>query len=92
MTDHTHNENGDGVSEDDGGMPRFDLGQRTDTARAAGDRRRSEQQRRDANHQSDTRGEHRYSDVHQTEAEQQARQERDDLKQRLAGPGTRPAR
>jgi hypothetical protein len=45
----------------------------------------------DATHDSDLRGEHRYADAHQTEAEKKARQERDDLKKRLAGRGTRRA-
>jgi hypothetical protein len=56
---------------------------------AGGDNRRSQQGRLDASHQSDTRGEHRYADLHQTHAEQAARQERDDLKERLA---SRPSR
>lgn len=46
--------------------------------------RRSERDRLDASHESNTRGEHRYSDTHQTEAEQKARRDRDDLKRALA--------
>jgi hypothetical protein len=42
------------------------------------------QKRLDSSHQSDVRGEHRYSGVHQTPADRQARQDRDDLKTRLA--------
>jgi len=53
-----------------------------------GETRAAEQKRRDASHQSDVRGEHRYPDAHQTVAEQTARRDRDDLKGRLAG---RPA-
>lgn len=34
-------------------------------------------------HDSDRRGDHRYPDVHQLPAERLARQERDDLKDRL---------
>jgi hypothetical protein len=45
---------------------------------------RSERDRLDASHQSDARGEHRYADAHQTEAEQKARRDRDDLKRTLA--------
>ena len=92
MNDHTNNENRAGVSawEDDGGAQRSDARRPTDQARGAtSDRRRSEQERLDATHQSDTRGEHRYGDVGQTGPEQKARQERDDLKQQLAGRGTR---
>jgi len=70
--------------EDDGGARRVDAVPRTDNAPTAGDKHRSQQERLDARHQSDTRGEHRYDDVHQTRTEQAARQERDDLKQRLA--------
>jgi hypothetical protein len=42
------------------------------------------QKRLDSSHESDVRGEHRYSGVHQTPADRQARQDRDDLKTRLA--------
>ena len=49
------------------------------------EKRAGEQARRDASHQSDVRGEHRYPDAHQTAAEQTARRNRDDLKGRLAG-------
>jgi hypothetical protein len=86
MKDHTNNENRDGVSgwEDEGGALQSGAGRQIHNARAAGDRRRPAQERLDESHQSDTRGEHRYDDVHQTGAEQEARQERDDLKQRLA--------
>ena len=45
---------------------------------------RSEQQCLDTSHQSDTRGEHRYDDVHQTGPQRDARQDRENLKQRLA--------
>ena len=50
-----------------------------------GEKRAGEQERRDASHQSDVRGEHRYPDAHQTAAEQTSRRNRDDLKGRLAG-------
>ena len=56
----------------------------------ARDERQSQQQRLDATHQSDTRGEHRYADLHQTRPEQEARQARDDLKQRMATPRRHP--
>jgi hypothetical protein len=86
MKDHRHTDNHIAVSEweDDGGARSSDAGRRTGNAPAVGDRHQSQQERFDASHQSDTRGEHRYDDLHQTGAEQEARQERDDLKQRLA--------
>jgi hypothetical protein len=37
----------------------------------------------DTSHDSSARGEHRYADTHQTEAEQQARHDRDALKRKL---------
>ena len=39
----------------------------------------------DATHDSSARGEHRYPDSHQTEAEQQTRRGRDELKRKLGG-------
>ena len=95
MKDHANDENRDAVSgwEGEGGALQPDAVRRLDMARAAaGDRRRPAQERLDESHQSDTRGEHRYDDAHQTGAEQKARQARDDLKQRLAGRVTRRVR
>jgi len=57
---------------------------RIDSSRPA-DRRRAEQERFDRSYESCVRGEHRYSDTHQTASEQEARRQRDALKQRLAG-------
>ena len=53
---------------------------------------RSERDRLDASHDSNTRGEHRYADALQTEAEQQARRDRDDLKRALASQRPRAPR
>lgn len=39
----------------------------------------------DATHDSSARGEHRYPDSHQTEAELKARRDRDELKRKLEG-------
>jgi hypothetical protein len=39
----------------------------------------------DTTHDSSVRGEHRYPDTHQTEAEQNARRDRDALKRKLGG-------
>jgi hypothetical protein len=93
MKDHTNSENRDAVSgwEDDGGASRSDARPPTHNARAPHERRRSVQDRLDVGHQSDMRGEHRYDSVHQTRAEQKARQQRDELKQRLAGRVNRSA-
>jgi hypothetical protein len=90
MKNHRNVDNGGAASrwDDDGGAPKPDVGRRPGDARAA-DRRLSQQGRLDVSHQSDTRGEHRYGDAHQTEAEQRARKNRDDLKWRLAGHNTR---
>jgi hypothetical protein len=86
MKDHLNAENRDAVSgwEDERGALQSEATRRIDNARPPRDRRRPTQKRLDESHLSDIRGEHRYDDVHQTEAEQEARQERDELKQRLA--------
>jgi hypothetical protein len=49
------------------------------------EKRDPDRDRLDASHESDIRGEHRYPDAHQSDAEQAARRNRDDLKRRLAG-------
>jgi hypothetical protein len=57
---------------------------RSDTER----RKKSDREGRsafDATHDSSARGEHRYPDEHQTTAEQNTRQTRDDLKRKLTG-------
>jgi hypothetical protein len=59
-------------------------GQTTRKDRRADRKPRSERERLDANHDSNTRGEHRYADAHQTVAEQQARRDRDNLKRVLS--------
>lgn len=84
--DEANDENRDAVLgwEDEGGALQSEAARRTGDARTAHDRRRSAQEHLDESHQSDIRGEHRYDGAHQTKAQQEARQERDDLKQRLA--------
>ena len=84
MKDESNDEHRDAVSgwEDEGGALPSEAARRIDSARSPRDRRRQAQKRLDESHQSDIRGEHRYDD--QTEAEKEARQERDDLKRRLA--------
>ena len=88
MKDPSSGENHGAVSEweDDGGARGSDVGRGRGNGPEARDRRRSQQERLDATHQSDTRGEHRYPDLHQTRTGREARQARDDLKQRLANP------
>ena len=88
MKDHNRGENHGAVSdwEDDGGARGSEARPGSGNAPVARDRRRSQQQQLDVTHQSDIRGEHRYPDLHQTRAEREARQARDDLKQRLANP------
>lgn len=89
---NTSNEKRDALSawEDDGGARRSGAASQTEPTRVLRERRRA-QQGLDATHDSDLRGEHRYDDAHQTAAEKTARQERDDLKQRLAGRVARRA-
>ena len=88
MKDPSSGANRGAVSEweDDGGASGSDVGRGSGDAPVARDRRRAQQERLDAPHQSDTRGEHRYADLYQTRTEQESRQARDDLKQRLAAP------
>ena len=66
--------------DDEGGAAASDnQPKRTDQGSGAG-----AQKRLDSSHESDVRGEHRYSGVHQTPADREARHDRDDLKARLA--------
>jgi hypothetical protein len=94
MKPRSNEDNPGGLSgwDDDGGAPPSDAASRPDQPRPTTDRRQSEQHRTDASHDSDTRGEHRYDDAHQTTAEQEARQDRDDLKRRLRGDPIRRRR
>jgi len=80
-----------GWDDDGGAQESSHAASQPDKARPTTDRQ-SEQQRTDASHDSDTRGEHRYDDAHQTKAEQEARQDRDDLKRRLGSGPTRRRR
>jgi hypothetical protein len=74
-----------GSERENSGNARGSDSERRPGAARVRDGRRSHQQQVDASHESDVRGEHRYDDSHQTQAEQANRQKRDDLKQRLAG-------
>lgn len=89
MNDHSNN--GAPISgwEDDGGAQQSGTAGRPGQSSTAGRKRPAEQERLDASHDSDARGEHRYDDLQQTATEQEARQQRDELKQRLARHATR---
>lgn len=81
----TKNANRTAISnwEDEGGSGASDNREK----RTADGTRADARKRLDSSHESNVRGEHRYSDIHQTPAERAARQDRDELKRRLAeGP------
>ena len=71
--------------EDEGGAAPSDSGLATETERDKSAGRATRRAAFDAAHDSSPRGEHRYPDSQQTEAEQKARLDRDDLKRKLAG-------
>lgn len=74
--------------EDEGGAGPSDRSRST-TREPAGDAARTPQRDGlDKSHDSGTRGEHRYPDDHQTDAEQDAREERDALKRKLGEPSS----
>ena len=68
--------------EEEGGAAPPDPGRLAETERQ-GTGERGRRAALDATHDSSARGEHRYPDAHQTEAEQRARQSRDDLKRKF---------
>jgi hypothetical protein len=70
--------------DDEGGA-----GASEDRQRAAESGEADTQKQLDSSHESDVRGEHRYSGVHQTPAERKAREDRDDFKRRLASRARR---
>jgi hypothetical protein len=69
------------VWENEGGATRRSATERASARQET--RTRVEQSRFDRSHDSNARGEHRYPDAHQTEAERVSRRTRDDLKHRL---------
>lgn len=69
--------------EDEGGAEPSDRGRIADAGRQETIERAGRRAAFDATHDSSARGEHRYSDSHQTDAEQKTRQDRDDLKRKL---------
>lgn len=70
--------------DEDGGTGPSAQGSRDEARRDADAARASTRATFDAAHDSSVRGEHRYPDEHQTAAERDARDDRDDLKRRLA--------
>ena len=71
--------------EDDGGAAPSAGGLMDETQRQQSVERAGRRAAFDATHDSSARGEHRYPDSHQTEAEQKARHNRDNLKRKLGG-------
>lgn len=71
--------------EDEGGAAPSDRGLMAETQRQESAERAGGCAAFDAAYDSSARGEHRYPDSHQTEAEQKARDNRDDLKRKLEG-------
>jgi hypothetical protein len=71
--------------DEDGGREPSAQGSRDEAGRDAAAHRASTRATFDAAHDSSARGEHRYPDTHQTDAEREARDDRDDLKRKLAG-------
>jgi hypothetical protein len=72
--------------EDEGGAAPSNGGQSAETERQESAERAGRRAAFDAAYDSSARGEHRYPDSQQTEAEQKAREDRDDLKRKLGGP------
>jgi hypothetical protein len=71
--------------DDEGGAAPSDRGLKAETQRQESVERAARRAAFDTTHDSSARGEHRYPDTHQTEAEQKARDDRDDLKRKLGG-------
>ena len=71
--------------EDEGGAGPPDSGLAAETERDTTTERANRRAAVDATHDSSARGEHRYPDSEQTEAEQKARNDRDALKRKLGG-------
>lgn len=69
--------------EDDGGAAPSAGGLTAETQRQESVERAERRAAFDATYDSSARGEHRYPDSHQTEAEQKTRHNRDDLKRKL---------
>ena len=71
--------------DDDGGAATSDRGRLAEARQEESIERTARRAAFDASHDSSARGEHRYPDSHQTEAEQKATHDRDVLKRKLGG-------
>jgi hypothetical protein len=71
--------------EDEGGAAPSGEGLMAETRRQESAERAGRRAASDATHDSSARGEHRYPDSQQTDAEQKARHDRDDVKRKLGG-------
>ena len=69
--------------DDDGGAVSSDRGLKNEIKQEESGDRSAHRAAFDTSHESSTRGEHRYPDTHQTNAERKARDDRDALKRRL---------
>jgi hypothetical protein len=69
--------------DNEGGAVASNRGQKAETQQEEDRERAARRAAFDTTHDSSARGEHRYPDAHQTDAEQKARRERDSLKRRL---------
>ena len=71
--------------DNEGGAGSSDRGLKAETQQEGKNEQADRRAAFDTTHDSSVRGEHRYPDTHQTEAEQTARRDRDALKRKLAG-------
>jgi hypothetical protein len=69
--------------EQEGGAPPSARGAIAESQRQGSLERAGKRAALDATHDSSARGEHRYPDSHQTQGEQKARRDRDELKRKL---------
>ena len=69
--------------DNEGGATLSQRGLKAETEQEASGERDARRAAFDTSYDSSARGEHRYADTHQTEAEQQARHDRDALKRKL---------
>ena len=69
--------------DNEGGATLSERGLKDETEQEASGERATRRAAFDTSHDSSARGEHRYADTHQTEAEREARHDRDALKRKL---------
>ena len=71
--------------DNEGGATPSERGLKVETEQQESGERAARRAVFDTSHDSSVRGEHRYADTHQTQAERQAREDRDALKRKLGG-------